>query len=130
MPERTQPACSYHTTNSTTHPVFSQSEEFDIITDVFEEEAHNRVSTEIIFRAMQTGLWTKLWAENDGNEVVTKANYLKMTVKKILDEAKKEKKYTGASRHRELLIATIRCRDFGERAAQTKLVTFSFYKGY
>lgn len=75
-------------------PISSTDTELDEscgrLSDHLEEEAYDEVSKEISSGAVRNGLWTKLWAENEGNEVAVKAKYLKARVAEILNKHRLE----------------------------------------
>ena len=63
-----------------------------------EERAYETAGEEVDNGTYRKGLWTKLWAENDGDERKVKLLYIKTRVEELLADLKK-------SRERELTIA-------------------------
>jgi hypothetical protein len=53
-----------------------------------EERSYEQAENEVLSGIIRKGLWAKCWAENDGDEIKTKAHYIKTRAKEILHDAK------------------------------------------
>lgn len=56
-----------------------------------EESAYEQAGDEIHKETYRRGLWTRLWAENDGDEKKVKVAYIKLRVPQILEEKSQAK---------------------------------------
>jgi hypothetical protein len=53
-----------------------------------EERSYEQAETEVLSGVIRKGLWAKCWAENDGDEIKTKAQYIKIRANEILRDVK------------------------------------------